>query len=247
MSFELLNPGVVTAFATLVALAAAVGIALVLGGVVGTAAPPPPRPPGPPRVRPDLLPRTRRTRTEPFLGRSRRAPRLRLPAALGRPRPARPRQQRDVRRLPPGGAGRHAAHARRPTARAVDLAEGVVVVRHDVRYVAPLVFRLEPVKIECWVTEIRAASFTMAYEIFDERRRHAARLPAGQDPADAVRLRRGAAPPDHRRREGRAGALPRADEPRPTCGAMSPAPRRPRHYPCTSGSPTSTSTGTSTT
>jgi hypothetical protein len=36
MSFELLNPGVVTAFATLVALAAAVGIALVVGDVVGT-------------------------------------------------------------------------------------------------------------------------------------------------------------------------------------------------------------------
>ena len=36
MSFELLNPGVITAFATLVALAAVVGIALVIGGFVGT-------------------------------------------------------------------------------------------------------------------------------------------------------------------------------------------------------------------
>ena len=35
-------------------------------------------------------------------------------------------------------------------------------------YVAPLTFRFRPVKIECWVTEVRAASFTMAYEIFDE-------------------------------------------------------------------------------
>ena len=36
MSFELLNPSVVTAFATLVAIVAVVGIALVIGDVVGT-------------------------------------------------------------------------------------------------------------------------------------------------------------------------------------------------------------------
>ena len=52
--------------------------------------------------------------------------------------------------------------------RADDLAEGVVVVRHEVQYVAPLAFRFEPVRIETWVTEIRAASFTLAYEVFDE-------------------------------------------------------------------------------
>ena len=48
------------------------------------------------------------------------------------------------------------------------LAEGVVVVRHEVEFLAPLVFRFEPVRIESWVTRIRAASFTMAYEILDE-------------------------------------------------------------------------------
>lgn len=48
------------------------------------------------------------------------------------------------------------------------LAEGVVVVRHEVKYLAPLVFRLEPVSIELWVCEVRAATFTLAYEIFDE-------------------------------------------------------------------------------
>lgn len=48
------------------------------------------------------------------------------------------------------------------------LAEAVVVVRHEVAYRAPLTFRFRPISIECWVTEIRAASFTMAYEIFDE-------------------------------------------------------------------------------
>ena len=49
-----------------------------------------------------------------------------------------------------------------------DLAEGVVVVRHEVTYLEPLTFRFRPVRIECWVTEVRAASFTMAYEVFDE-------------------------------------------------------------------------------
>lgn len=55
-----------------------------------------------------------------------------------------------------------------PDRRADELAEGVVVVRHEVSYLAPLTFRFGPVSIECWVTEVRAASFTMAYEIFDE-------------------------------------------------------------------------------
>jgi acyl-CoA thioester hydrolase len=48
------------------------------------------------------------------------------------------------------------------------LAEGVVVVRHEVEFVAPLVFRPEPVRIETWVSRIRAASITMRYEILDE-------------------------------------------------------------------------------
>jgi acyl-CoA thioester hydrolase len=48
------------------------------------------------------------------------------------------------------------------------LVEGVVVVRHEVEFVSPLVFRFEPVRVECWVTEIKAATFTMAYEVLDE-------------------------------------------------------------------------------
>ena len=55
-----------------------------------------------------------------------------------------------------------------PAARTGELAEGVVVVRHEVTYLAPLSYRFRPVKIECWVTEVRAASFTMAYEIFQD-------------------------------------------------------------------------------
>lgn len=57
-------------------------------------------------------------------------------------------------------------HARGP--QTDRLAEGVVVVEHQVQYVAPVVFGFEPVSIETWVTEIHAASFTMAYEVFHE-------------------------------------------------------------------------------
>ena len=55
-----------------------------------------------------------------------------------------------------------------PAASTGELAEGTVVVRHEVSYVAPLFFGFEPVSIEAWVTEIRAASFTIAYEVFHE-------------------------------------------------------------------------------
>ena len=56
-----------------------------------------------------------------------------------------------------------------PTAHAEGgLAEGVVVVRHEVQYVAPLLLRSRTVGIEVWVTEVRAASFTLAYEVFHE-------------------------------------------------------------------------------
>src|SRR5262245_62022551 len=48
------------------------------------------------------------------------------------------------------------------------LAEGVVVVRHEVEFVAPLRFRHEPVRIETWVGAIKAASFTLRYEILDQ-------------------------------------------------------------------------------
>jgi acyl-CoA thioester hydrolase len=50
-----------------------------------------------------------------------------------------------------------------------ELAEGTVVVRAEVEFVSPLVYRPEPVRIESWVTRIRVASFTMAYEILDEQ------------------------------------------------------------------------------
>jgi acyl-CoA thioester hydrolase len=50
-----------------------------------------------------------------------------------------------------------------------DLAEGVVVVRHELDFVAPLVFRSRPVLVDAWISEIRAGSFTMSYEVYDEQ------------------------------------------------------------------------------
>jgi acyl-CoA thioester hydrolase len=49
-----------------------------------------------------------------------------------------------------------------------ELAEGVVVVRHEVDYLTPLAFRRQPVSIDVWVSEVRAASFTLSYEVYDE-------------------------------------------------------------------------------
>jgi len=49
-----------------------------------------------------------------------------------------------------------------------DLGEGVVVVRHELEFAAPLSFRSRPVLVDSWITRIRAASFTMDYEVYDE-------------------------------------------------------------------------------
>ena len=44
--------------------------------------------------------------------------------------------------------------------------EGLVVARHEITYRRPLLFDFAPVSVECWVSQLRAASFTMGYEIF---------------------------------------------------------------------------------
>ncbi|KOG29119.1 acyl-CoA thioesterase [Streptomyces resistomycificus] len=48
-----------------------------------------------------------------------------------------------------------------------DFKQGSVVARHEIDYKRQLVHRHTPVDIELWVTEIRAASFTIAYEVKD--------------------------------------------------------------------------------
>jgi acyl-CoA thioester hydrolase len=52
-----------------------------------------------------------------------------------------------------------------PGPEAEDLAEGVVVVSHELEYVSPLVYSPIPVRIESWVEEVRAASFRLGYEL----------------------------------------------------------------------------------
>lgn len=51
---------------------------------------------------------------------------------------------------------------------AADLSSGVVVARHEIDYLAPLVHRADPIPIDVWVTRIRAASFELAYEVHDD-------------------------------------------------------------------------------
>jgi acyl-CoA thioester hydrolase len=49
-----------------------------------------------------------------------------------------------------------------------DFQQGSVVARHEIDYKRQLVHRHHPVDIELWITEIRAASFTITYEVKDE-------------------------------------------------------------------------------
>jgi acyl-CoA thioester hydrolase len=45
--------------------------------------------------------------------------------------------------------------------------EGIVIARHEIDYLRPVDYG-EPVRIEMWVSDLRAASFTVAYELFDD-------------------------------------------------------------------------------
>jgi acyl-CoA thioester hydrolase len=45
---------------------------------------------------------------------------------------------------------------------------GIVVARHEIDYKRPLTFGPDPVRVETWVTGLRAGSFTLAYEVRDD-------------------------------------------------------------------------------
>lgn len=45
--------------------------------------------------------------------------------------------------------------------------EGVVIARHEVDYLRPVGYA-QPVRIELWVTDVRTARFTIAYELFGD-------------------------------------------------------------------------------
>lgn len=47
------------------------------------------------------------------------------------------------------------------------LAEGVVVVRHEIDYKRPILYSARPLIVECWISQLRAASYRCEYEVHD--------------------------------------------------------------------------------
>lgn len=47
------------------------------------------------------------------------------------------------------------------------LISGVVVARHEIDYLRPIDYQPDPVRIDTWMVQVRNASFTVAYEMFD--------------------------------------------------------------------------------
>lgn len=118
-----------------------------------------------------------------------------------------------------------------------DLEDGVVVVRHEVTYLSPARLRFRPVTIECWVTEVRAATFTLAYEVFHEEddgaRRTYLRATTVLTPYVFAQERPRRLTPDER-----AALMPYVEEPaldepaRPRAARVGPLDREgARHYP----------------
>jgi acyl-CoA thioester hydrolase len=44
---------------------------------------------------------------------------------------------------------------------------GTVIARHEIDYLRPVVYHPDPLRLELWIDQLRAASFTVHYEIFD--------------------------------------------------------------------------------
>ncbi|MEV4642883.1 thioesterase family protein [Actinoplanes sp. NPDC049548] len=44
--------------------------------------------------------------------------------------------------------------------------DGIVISRHEIDYLRPVDYG-DPVRIELWICDLRAAAFTVAYELFD--------------------------------------------------------------------------------
>ncbi len=50
---------------------------------------------------------------------------------------------------------------------------GLVVYSHQITYRRPVVYDVEPLEVQIWVSGVRAASFTCHYELFDHGRQAA--------------------------------------------------------------------------
>lgn len=44
---------------------------------------------------------------------------------------------------------------------------GTVVSRHQISYLKPVIYHPEPLRLELWIEEVRAASFRVCYDVFD--------------------------------------------------------------------------------
>jgi len=44
---------------------------------------------------------------------------------------------------------------------------GTVVKHHEINYLRPVVYHPEPLRLELWVDQIRAASFRVQYDVYD--------------------------------------------------------------------------------
>jgi len=53
------------------------------------------------------------------------------------------------------------------------LAQGMVVARHEIDYLAPLTWREEPIIIETWLRHLRASSFELEYLVRDQAKNYA--------------------------------------------------------------------------
>ena len=50
------------------------------------------------------------------------------------------------------------------------LRRGTVVAEHTIRYRLPVVYAAEPLEVQIWVSDVRAAAFTCHYEVHDHGR-----------------------------------------------------------------------------
>jgi acyl-CoA thioester hydrolase len=54
-----------------------------------------------------------------------------------------------------------------PVRKGEEPVRGMVIARHEIDYRRPLLPTVYPIRVETWVTEARAASFKLAYEVCD--------------------------------------------------------------------------------
>lgn len=68
---------------------------------------------------------------------------------------------------PPAGTGMPGVDVARPIFSGLDSDVQALVVEHRVRYVSPLNYRNIPATVQVWISAVKGASFTVAYEIQD--------------------------------------------------------------------------------